>query len=207
MSIQSVYDSYKHLGFMLEDPKFASDFKNTMLHNMWVAISEEARRPQLAIEPDVLLDTAVLLEDEADEEHITTAIVYRRRAAEFRVAAQQLTATPPTAATCCSCRRSFPVGNTSTICEHCYEDKEKRLKAASADAEAYRQMVDAIRVRNKELGTECETLRDALTAVQQAFAKGEAKFTKKRQSDSDPYHPANVKMTAALFSEDKGEGA
>lgn len=80
------------------------------------------------------------------------------------------------------------------------------LATARADAEAYRQMVDAIRVRNKELGAECETLRDALTAVQQAFAKGEAQFTKKRQSDSDPYHPANTKMMAALFPEDKGKG-
>ena len=84
---------------------------------------------------------------------------------------------------------------------------EAELAAAQADAEAYRQMVDAIRLRNKDLGAECETLRDALTAVQQAFAKGEAKFTKKRQSDSDPYHPANVKMCAALAIKDEDGAA
>lgn len=82
---------------------------------------------------------------------------------------------------------------------------EAELAAARSDAEAYRQMVDSIRVRNKELGEECETLRDALVAVQQAFAKGEAKFTKKRQSESDPYHPANVKMCAALAAKDEDE--
>lgn len=123
MSIKSVYDSYKHLGFIMEDPNYASDFKTTMLHKFWLAIRDEALRPQLGIEPAVLLDTAVLLEDEADKVDIGTAIVYRRRAADFRAAAQQLVETQPTVAPCCSCGRSFPVGNMSAICERCREDK------------------------------------------------------------------------------------
>lgn len=41
-------------------------------------------------------------------------------------------------------------------------------------------------------------LLEALEAINEAFLKGEIKFTKKRQADSDPYHPANIKMHAAI---------
>lgn len=56
-----------------------------------------------------------------------------------------------------------------------------------------------------ELFAEIEQLKaqnaerlEALEAIQEAFTKGEIAFTRKRQSDSDPYHPANVKMAAAI---------
>lgn len=38
----------------------------------------------------------------------------------------------------------------------------------------------------------------ALEALQQGFMDGSIKFTHKRTSDSDPYHPANVLMCAAI---------
>lgn len=38
----------------------------------------------------------------------------------------------------------------------------------------------------------------ALQAISDGFANGSIAFTKKRQADSDPYHPANVLMCAAL---------
>ena len=38
----------------------------------------------------------------------------------------------------------------------------------------------------------------ALNALFNGFADGSIKFTKKRRSDSAPYHPANVLMCAAL---------
>lgn len=38
----------------------------------------------------------------------------------------------------------------------------------------------------------------ALEAIQEAFVNGEIKFTKVRQADSDPYHPANVKLAVAI---------
>lgn len=44
----------------------------------------------------------------------------------------------------------------------------------------------------------------ACEAIQEAFSKGEIKFTKIRQADSDPYHPANVKLAAAIAAA-KGE--
>lgn len=51
------------------------------------------------------------------------------------------------------------------------------------------------------LRAENETLRDALESIRDAFFKGEIATTKKRQSDSDPHHPAIVKMWAALDKE------
>ena len=44
----------------------------------------------------------------------------------------------------------------------------------------------------------------ALEAVCQAFANGELKFTKRRNGNDAPYHPANVLLTAAL-AKVKGE--
>ena len=41
-------------------------------------------------------------------------------------------------------------------------------------------------------------LLEALQTIQRGFADGSIQFTKKRQSDSDPYHPANTLMCTAL---------
>ena len=38
----------------------------------------------------------------------------------------------------------------------------------------------------------------ALEAIHTALTNGEIQFTKKRNGNSDPYHPANVLLTAAL---------
>ena len=46
-------------------------------------------------------------------------------------------------------------------------------------------------------------LYEALIEIQKGFAAGEIKFTRKRQSDSNPYHKANVLMCKALA---KAEG-
>lgn len=52
--------------------------------------------------------------------------------------------------------------------------------------------------RGAEVAEAAPLMLEALEAIQEAFAKGEIKFTRKRQSDSDPYHPASVKLSAAL---------
>ena len=46
-------------------------------------------------------------------------------------------------------------------------------------------------------------LLEALKLIDKAFTDGDLRFTKKRRSDSDPYHPANIKMCAAIA---KAEG-
>ena len=46
-------------------------------------------------------------------------------------------------------------------------------------------------------------LLEALLAIDEGFRDGSIRFTKKRQSESDPYHRANVLMVAALA---KAEG-
>lgn len=38
----------------------------------------------------------------------------------------------------------------------------------------------------------------AVLAVQKGFADGSIKWAKPRQADSDPYHPANTLMCAAI---------
>ena len=38
----------------------------------------------------------------------------------------------------------------------------------------------------------------ALQAIELGFSDGSIKFTKQRRSDSDPYHPANTLLCAAL---------
>ena len=43
----------------------------------------------------------------------------------------------------------------------------------------------------------------ALKALQAGFADGSIRFTRTRQSDTDPYHPANILMCAAIA---KAEG-
>uniref|UniRef100_A0A6M3LCG8 Uncharacterized protein n=1 Tax=viral metagenome TaxID=1070528 RepID=A0A6M3LCG8_9ZZZZ len=48
-------------------------------------------------------------------------------------------------------------------------------------------------------------LLEALKLIEKAFTDGDIKFTKKRQADSDPYHPANIKMCAAIAAAEGGE--
>jgi hypothetical protein len=56
---------------------------------------------------------------------------------------------------------------------------------------------------NAQLFAAAPELLDALYTIRQAFTDGHLRFTKKRQTDSDPFHPANVKMCAAIA---KAEG-
>lgn len=51
---------------------------------------------------------------------------------------------------------------------------------------------------NARLIAAAPDLLDACKTILQAFWDGELEFTKKRQSDSDPYHPANAKLVAAI---------
>lgn len=39
---------------------------------------------------------------------------------------------------------------------------------------------------------------EALNLIHAAIVNGELKWTKPRRADSDPYHPANIAMSAAL---------
>lgn len=41
-------------------------------------------------------------------------------------------------------------------------------------------------------------LLEAVSTVQQGLADGSIQFTQKRLTDTDPYHPANTKMCAAI---------
>ncbi len=59
---------------------------------------------------------------------------------------------------------------------------------------------------------ECERLRGinaellaALEAVNAGFLDRSIKWTKPRQADSEPYHPANILMTAALAKAQEGK--
>ncbi len=51
---------------------------------------------------------------------------------------------------------------------------------------------------NARLIAAAPELLEALQTVSKGFADGSIKFTKKRQADNDPYHPANVLMCTAL---------
>ena len=50
-------------------------------------------------------------------------------------------------------------------------------------------------------------LLEALMVIDECFRDGSIQFTKKRRSDSDPYHKANVLMTAALRKAEGKESA
>lgn len=45
---------------------------------------------------------------------------------------------------------------------------------------------------------ELAALREAVLEVDRAICAGDLAFTRKRRSDSDPYHPANTALTKAL---------
>jgi hypothetical protein len=51
---------------------------------------------------------------------------------------------------------------------------------------------------NGKLIKSAPLLLAACEAIQEAFVKDEIKFTKVRQADNDPYHPASVSLSAAL---------
>ena len=122
--IAEVYDNYKHMGFILENPTFAADFKTTMLHNFWVAISAEAHRPKLDLDATDLLDTAVMYEQEAAESPLETQRrVFMAHAERFRAAADLISGKEPSAQQCCCCDRKFLAGSLNGLCDDCYEDK------------------------------------------------------------------------------------
>ena len=54
------------------------------------------------------------------------------------------------------------------------------------------------RKANARLIAAAPALLAAVEAIHQGFMDGSIKWTKKRQSESDPYHPANTLMSAAL---------
>jgi hypothetical protein len=51
---------------------------------------------------------------------------------------------------------------------------------------------------NAKLIAAAPEMLDALLTIRQAFYDGDLKFTKKRQADNEPYHPANIKLHAAI---------
>ena len=122
--ITDVYENYKHMGFILENPAFAGDFKSTMLHKFWLAIHAEVHHPKLNLDVTDLLDTAVMLEQEADESPLEVQRrVFRARAERFRAAANLITGQEPAAQQCCCCNRNFLAGSLNGLCDDCYEDK------------------------------------------------------------------------------------
>lgn len=72
------------------------------------------------------------------------------------------------------------------------DQKEFPFTVSKAEAEA-----------NARLMVAGPNLLEALLAIQQGFIDGSIQFTKKRQSDKDPYHKANTLMCAAI---EKAEG-
>lgn len=55
-----------------------------------------------------------------------------------------------------------------------------------------------LREEHNEAINQRAELLEALEAIRAGFLNGSIKWTKPRQSDSDPYHPANTLMTAAI---------
>ena len=60
-----------------------------------------------------------------------------------------------------------------------------------------------LRAEIADLEAQNADLLDALKALQAGFADGSIRFTRTRQSDTDPYHPANILVCAAIA---KAEG-
>ena len=59
---------------------------------------------------------------------------------------------------------------------------------------------------NAQLIAVAPELLEAVKAIHQAFIDGDIVFKKKRISDTDPYHPANTKMTAAIQKMEDSHG-
>jgi len=57
---------------------------------------------------------------------------------------------------------------------------------------------DAEREANARLIAATPDLFEALEAVEQGLLDGSIRFTRRRQAESDPYHPANTLMSRAL---------
>jgi len=57
---------------------------------------------------------------------------------------------------------------------------------------------DKLIAENQRLKANGDELVKALQAISEGFADESIKFTRKRQADGDPYHPANVLMCAAI---------
>lgn len=55
---------------------------------------------------------------------------------------------------------------------------------------------------NAHLIAAAPDMYEALLAIQEAFMRRELAYTRKRKSDSDPYHPSNVLMCKALAKAD-----
>lgn len=67
-------------------------------------------------------------------------------------------------------------------------------------AEEANRMYFEEQARANAYGEALQEVKEALLAIQNAITNGDLTLTwkKKRQSDSDPYHPANIQMCAAI---------
>ena len=68
----------------------------------------------------------------------------------------------------------------------------------SADLNAGDFVADVWESNDAILIAAAPDLLAALRALEAGFADGSIQFAKKRQADSDPYHPANILMCAAI---------
>ena len=93
-------------------------------------------------------------------------------------------------------------GNAAAIREvFAYIEAHGLIAAAIAakDAEEKKRADEsAAYVRAEQVKAAAPELLAALEAIEAGFRDGSIKFTKKRQSDSDQYHPANTLMSKAL---------
>ena len=84
--------------------------------------------------------------------------------------------------------------NAAFIVAACNE--YETLQKLAQEAYHYRALFESLAAQKTDLLA-------ALKALQAGFADGSIRFTRTRQSDTDPYHPANILMCAAIA---KAEG-